>query len=195
MAGCMFAFGSSFIALWLGEEYVGGGFFERSDVIMWLLLAAHAPRVLQSISWQLLFATRKQGFLAKLNGAEAVANLGLSLVLVRYLGIVGVALGTVIPLVVTHVLFLPRYIASHFGIPVRRYLLRGIGSPVLVGVVVYGVGAILTDLVPPRDWGTFAWEAAITVGVGAALLYSFVLDAAARAQVRGILGRVTRRSA
>jgi O-antigen/teichoic acid export membrane protein len=53
---------------------------------------------------------------------ESVANLSLSVVLVRRIGIYGVAWGTTIPSVIMEMVLWPRYICGLLAIPVRTYL-------------------------------------------------------------------------
>src|SRR5690606_29382642 len=101
----LLCFGSSFIGLWLGPEYVTGDWRERSDVVLAILIVGKLPRFVQSISWQLLFGAHKIAFLTKLQVGEAIANAALSLSLVRWLGMPGVALGTLIPVLVSNFLF------------------------------------------------------------------------------------------
>ncbi len=53
---------------------------------------------------------------------EAAANLAISVVLVRRMGIYGVAWGTTIPSVIIQLLLWPRYISALVGISVKTYL-------------------------------------------------------------------------
>ena len=114
IAAGILVFGKDFIRLWLGNPYVTGAWTTRSDIIMLILLAANLPRMLQSISWQLLFGMARMRFLMWLNICEAVANLGLSLLLVRYYGPAGVALGTLLPLLISHGIIMPVYTSRVF---------------------------------------------------------------------------------
>jgi O-antigen/teichoic acid export membrane protein len=65
---------------------------------------------------------------------EGIANLVLSIALVRPLGIVGDAIGTAIPLLCTSVFFLPRHLCRHLGIPVRKFIVEAYGYPLLLCV-------------------------------------------------------------
>jgi O-antigen/teichoic acid export membrane protein len=74
--------------------------------------------------------------------AVAVENLVLSLVLVRYLGILGVVLGTVVPYYLDFPFGL-RFVLKHSGVPVRRWL-RDVVLPTYPWLAVAGaVGAAL----------------------------------------------------
>ena len=120
LTGYVLVFGSDFVRLWLGPSYVEGEWTARTDVVLAILLLGQAPRLFQSISWQLLFGIRKVNFLMWVQIGEAIANVALSLALVKPLGIVGVALGTFIPLVVSNTLVLPRYVLGRGRDAARR---------------------------------------------------------------------------
>jgi hypothetical protein len=63
---------------------------------------------------------------------EGVANLILSLTLVRPLGIVGDAIGTAIPLLCTAIFFLPRHMCRQLDIPVRKFLVEAYFYPAVL---------------------------------------------------------------
>jgi O-antigen/teichoic acid export membrane protein len=53
---------------------------------------------------------------------EGIANVVLSIALVRPLGIVGDAIGTAIPLLCTSLFFLPRHLCRHLEVPLRTFV-------------------------------------------------------------------------
>jgi O-antigen/teichoic acid export membrane protein len=65
---------------------------------------------------------------------EGIANVILSIVLVRPLGIVGDAIGTAIPLLCTSLFFLPRHMCRQLKIPVRKFLVDAYFYPVVLCV-------------------------------------------------------------
>jgi O-antigen/teichoic acid export membrane protein len=84
------------LTLWVGENYSTG-----SSVVALLAIAS----VLEVGYWPgriILQGIGEQKDLAKASVCVAIANLGLSLVLVRHYGTVGVALGTLIPAVIAN---------------------------------------------------------------------------------------------
>jgi O-antigen/teichoic acid export membrane protein len=58
---------------------------------------------------------------AKINGFVAVTNLGLSLLLVKFMGITGVALGTAIPFILASSFYIYRY-CQILSIPVLQFI-------------------------------------------------------------------------
>jgi len=53
--------------------------------------------------------------------AEGLCNLALSIILVRKIGIIGVAWGTVIPNMATSIFFWPWYVRKTLGVPIGEY--------------------------------------------------------------------------
>jgi O-antigen/teichoic acid export membrane protein len=171
LAGGIAAFGPAFLGLWVGERFVQGSWMLRSDVILFILLGAQLPRALQCISIQLLFATRKVTFLMWLSLAEAAANLSLSLVLVRHIGLPGVAFGSLLPSAITQFVVLPWYITRSFGIPARSYLWTSRIPGLQVGAVTAGTGLALVHWLPPGNWPAFFAETALTAAAGVAFAW------------------------
>ena len=89
------------LSLWLGSEFA-----RHHDVVqvlvVYFLISAH-----NHVGFSILTAMRRVGpIVRRYSLPQAVLNLGLSLVLVKPLGILGVALGTVAPLVILQYGFL-----------------------------------------------------------------------------------------
>jgi O-antigen/teichoic acid export membrane protein len=84
----LIAWGSPFIERWMGDKYL-----DAYPCLIVLVLGL-LPFLWQTPAHSLLYATSKHQSLAMLNLGEGIANVCLSLVLVRYFGIFGVALGT-----------------------------------------------------------------------------------------------------
>lgn len=184
LTGYVLAFGTPFVRLWLGPQYVEGPWKERTDVVLAILLIGQAPRLFQSISWQLLFGIRRVNFLMWLQVGEAVANFLLSLALVKPLGLPGVALGTFVPLLVSNTYFLPRYVLREVELSGQEYVRRGIGRPMVVAVVTTIASAALVETVPIDGWLSFVSLAAIASAIGATLAFVGVLTPDERLWVR-----------
>src|SRR3712207_6571189 len=101
------------IALWfLGERlirlWVGSGWEDGTPVLL-IFLVFYVIANLTSPARELLKGQGRVRLLAFLAVADTLANLALSAVLVQFLGITGVALGSLIPLVVANLLLLLPY--------------------------------------------------------------------------------------
>jgi len=183
LAAFFFAFGGDFLRLWIGERYVSGPAYFRSDLVLVILLAANLPRWMHNISWQLLFATNRQQALTWLIICESLTNIGLSIVLVRPYGVLGIALGTLIPMLVSHLLLLPWMMRRLVGISLRRFVRDGVGRPLLAAAAVFAACVVVRSAFPPAGWALFIVEGA---GLGLlALLVGMVFVARAEERARG----------
>jgi O-antigen/teichoic acid export membrane protein len=71
-----------------------------------------------------MYGISKHRFLALSTVIEGVVNLTLSILLARRYGIVGVALGTTIPMLITRTFVQPVYVCHVAGIAISEYLRR-----------------------------------------------------------------------
>ncbi len=171
IAAGILVFGTPFLSLWLGPKYVTGPWTMRSDAVMKILLIANLPRILQGVSWQLMFAMRRVGFLMWVSAAEAAANLALSLILVRTLSLAGVAIGTLIPMLIFSGLIVPAYVLKVLQVGWGEYLKRSIGVPLLVGTSLCLCFQGLVFLRNPDSWPVLLMEGTAAGSIGLALLY------------------------
>lgn len=122
VGGGMIFLGRDFLSVWIDPKYVSGEEFTSSAIIMAVLSGAALVRGLMSCGKQVLFGMREVVFLARLSMAEAVLCLVTSLVLIHWLGILGVALGTLIPILSTQLWIQPRHLAAKLGVGLARFV-------------------------------------------------------------------------
>ncbi len=120
--------GKSIIEAWVGPRYVS------SYVVLLILLIPSTLYMAQSTSNRILFGMSLHKSLAYVVLMEGIANLILSIALVRPLGIVGDAIGTAIPLLCTALFFLPRHLCRHLDIPVRKFIVEAYAYPIVLCV-------------------------------------------------------------
>jgi O-antigen/teichoic acid export membrane protein len=163
-------FGPFFLALWVGDKFVTGDWRYRSDMVLLALLIGSIPRTFQAISSQILLGTRKLRVLTILRVGEALASIVLSLVLIRPLGITGAALGSAIPMFVSHLLLFPHTMRT-FEIPLAEYWKQAVTPSLLGGAVAVLAGAVATALFPPVAWHIFLIECVlVTLAAGTVFL-------------------------
>ena len=109
--------GKSVIEIWVGARYIA-----TSYPVLLILLIPTATMLAQSACGRVLFGMAKHRTLAMAILLEGIANLILSIFLVRRFGILGDAAGTAIPLLCTTLFFLPRHICRVLGVRVWTYL-------------------------------------------------------------------------
>jgi O-antigen/teichoic acid export membrane protein len=189
LAGGLLAFGRPFIARWVGTTYVQGTWFMRSDTVLLVLLAAFIPRLIQSATHQYLFGANKQWYLSRAFLIEGIANLTLSLLLVRPLGLAGVAIGSALPSLISQGWFIPRFVARDIGVSYYRLFRDGQLRGLLMGIVVATCGLLVQRLVSPIGWPGFFTGVAATLVLAAPFLWLAGITAEDRALVRGALVR------
>lgn len=118
--------GQSLIEAWVGPRYLS------SYVVLLVLLIPSVLWESQSTSTRILFGMSSHKILAYVVLAEGIINLILSIALVRPLGIVGDAIGTGLPLLITALFFLPRHICRQLEIPVRTFVVEAYLYPTLL---------------------------------------------------------------
>jgi O-antigen/teichoic acid export membrane protein len=113
----LFFRGQTFMRLWMGEQYA-----HSSATVMKILLLSVVFSSANATSGGIVYGMEKLKRVAFWAVAEAVANLTLSIILVRQIGIYGVAWGTTIPSVIIELLLWPRLVCRLVAMPVRTYL-------------------------------------------------------------------------
>ena len=107
--------GERLIELWIGEGYLDA---------YWplvILVVALTFDLMQMPSVSFLYASARHHLYAHLNAGEALGNLGFSILLVQHYGMIGVSLGTAIPLLVTRLILQPRYVCRALALDLRAY--------------------------------------------------------------------------
>ncbi len=117
----------------------GPGYAREGAPILILLAAATLPRTLTEIYLGALRAQNRTSFVALVQGLRAVLVLGLTLVLTKYMGIIGAGIGVLISQVVVAIAVLPGLLgvlrADRRKAPARRRShagLRPVPEPVTV---------------------------------------------------------------
>jgi O-antigen/teichoic acid export membrane protein len=118
--------GDRFIGLWIGDDYA-----TTSGNVLKVLLVAYLFSLSQLIAHGILKGISKHKALAYILCIEAIINLFLSLYLAKKYGIIGVALGTVIPMVIVNLFILPYYTCSVLNIGFIRYFITKQMPPIL----------------------------------------------------------------
>jgi len=169
-----------FIVAWAGPDFAAAG------PLFLVLMIGMSLDFASMTALSALQAVKKHHFYAYNSIAEGLANLLLSVVLVRRLGLLGVALGTVIPLVLTKLVAQPLYTSRAVGVRFPEYLLRTILLPGAAAAAVYLLAGALGL---PRLGRGLPWL--VLRGLIAAALYAALAGAIllASAEGRGALRR------
>jgi O-antigen/teichoic acid export membrane protein len=119
--------GKSVITAWVGPRYVAASY-----PVMLALLIPSTFSLAQAASPRILYGMARHKSLAWVTGMEGIANLILSIVLIRPFGIVGDALGTAIPLTCTTLFFMPRHLCKTLNVRLGTFLRETYSLPLLL---------------------------------------------------------------
>jgi O-antigen/teichoic acid export membrane protein len=119
--------GKSVITVWVGAAYVTAGY-----PVMLTLLIPSTVILAQAASPRILYGMARHQSLAWVTGMEAIANLFLSILLIRPFGVVGDALGTAIPLCCTGLFFMPRHLCRVLNVRIGIFLQEAYVLPLLL---------------------------------------------------------------
>ncbi|MFA5145956.1 MAG: oligosaccharide flippase family protein [Candidatus Omnitrophota bacterium] len=118
IGGTMILFGRVFIERWMGKDYLA------AYPILVVLVISTVFSSIQSPSWGLLYGISKHRFLAIANTVEGFISFFMALILVRKFGLMGVALGSAIPMIVLKVMIQPVYVCRVIKIGVSEFYFK-----------------------------------------------------------------------
>ncbi len=121
----LFTIGKPFIGLWMGERYIASAFPVLVLLTIPLLVAP-----MQVTCNQILYGMNRHQTYAFLAISEAVLNLGISIYLAHRIGLLGVALGTLVPCLPIEGIALPLYTARVLGLPAGKLYREAILEPI-----------------------------------------------------------------
>ncbi|HET7586529.1 MAG TPA: oligosaccharide flippase family protein [Gammaproteobacteria bacterium] len=151
--GAALIFARPFITLWVGPQYLD------AFLPLVIIIAGRATASILSPSIGVVYAMAKHKFTAFMNLGEAAANLGLSLLLVHWYGLAGVALGTTIPMVATRLTILPAYLCRIMQLPLSR-LIKAVVPLVAVAVMAQlPLVYVITTIDIKTYWQILMWGA------------------------------------
>lgn len=150
-------FGKSFLVLWLGDSV----YAERCYPLLAILSATLSLVIAQSIAARILYGIGRLKHFARAALVEAVANVGLSVILASQYGLIGVAIGVAVPNLVM-CLWVIAHTNRVLQIEAKQYLRETWLRPTLASAVPIALWLSITW--PLNGWLGFA----TTIGVGVA---------------------------
>src|SRR5262245_2985611 len=157
--------GASFISIWMGPAYAA----PAGAVLRVLAFAVWAFAGFQIVTATMIGTNQHKGLIPVFVG-EAFVTILLSVVLVRHLGITGVAWGTALPRLLVSLVIGPLYVRRHTGIPLSTYGTQALLRP-LVGMIPFALATLATETWWPAAtlWAFFVqvMAALVVVALGA----------------------------
>ncbi len=154
-------FGGSFIQFWVGND------FKDAVPVLWVLTLAFTFDLSQNSSIGVLYAINKHKFYAYFVIIEAACNLALSIILAPYFGILGVALGTAIPMILIKFFIQPIYVSRLLRIHIARYYTLMLGP----FIIIVPICLLAWQLGIVDGWNRFSFIQAILISAGCMILY------------------------
>ena len=163
--------GKSFIGLWMGPGYAElSGRVLAILTLPWLFSAGNGTLC------AVMMGLNKHKGVVPAQLAEGVCNLALSIVLVRHMGIVGVAWGTTIPNLAFHLLFWPWYLRKILNIPISTHVgstwIRPLAASIPFAVCTWGVERWL----PASDLAIFFLQVLSVIPIWLVSAWFFVIE-------------------
>lgn len=185
----LFLNGRSLIRLWIGESYA-----EQSFPLLAVLLAGHVLMLAQSPAVDLLMA---KGF-HRLRGywtvGEGLANLALSIYWGRKYGLIGITLGTTVPMLAVQLFLQPWYTFFKMKMTAGQYYRSALARPLLAAATFLAVWFALRPWEKTATWfglGTnFVWQALLC----AVLCWTVGMHGNERGRVRESLRQILSRA-
>jgi O-antigen/teichoic acid export membrane protein len=171
----------------MGEE------FAESIPVLRILLLAMLFASVQLNAANVLGMTGQHRFVAFAMGGSALLNLVLSIILVQFYGLIGIALGTLFAtLIVEFALVVPRACRDQ-GLPLAGFALKAVWPTLPALVPALGTAWLLAQWQPISGFVWIFLEGAVRALVYFAVFYWSGLVAAERAMIAGKLGRMLNR--
>lgn len=170
--------GRSLLLLWVGSRYVS------SYPILVLLTVGAIASTAQFGTLHTLMAKGSHRAYGIWTVGEGLANLVLSVIWARQYGIIGVALGTAVPLLTVKLTLQPWYVARLLDLSLREYFSKALARPIAFGALFIAICSITTGFQANGSiWhllGTIVWESILLI----MLAYVVALDRQDRQMLR-----------
>jgi O-antigen/teichoic acid export membrane protein len=177
--------GERFIDIWMGS-----GFGTTSGPVLIVLAITHFIGLPHHTISGVLYGLGRHRITAVTRVCEAAANLALSVILVQQYGLIGVALGTLIPHAVALGLVLPAATGRVLSVPLRTYYASTYVRPLAASIPFILTCGLIDRVLRPTTLATFL--AAVCVGLTTYVVPCWViaLSEDERRSARQRLGRL-----
>jgi O-antigen/teichoic acid export membrane protein len=158
-----------FYRLWVGEKYVSGRDFPSVALLFRILLIAMVGRLFTGLGTQVLLGSLRVKPLAILAFAEAVANALLSIALIWNHGLVGVALGTLVSVLVFRSFTIPVLVGRQLDVPIWVYVRHSALKPIFMAIVLFFVTTWIRQLEEPKHFAELIVQGMIAIVIAVPL--------------------------
>jgi O-antigen/teichoic acid export membrane protein len=156
--------GKPIITVWMGARYVS------SYPVLLILLVPFVLSRAEDATRRILYGMARHSFIAYVRSAEGIVNVILSVILAPRFGIIGVALGTAIPMAATGLFFYPVHLCRLLKVSLTHYVYQGFVAALVFCLPLTAVLILLKRAFPVPGYGSLAIQAG-----GGALVYGSLL--------------------
>jgi O-antigen/teichoic acid export membrane protein len=167
--------GTDFIRLWMGPRFAG-----PSGSVLVILAIGQLVSMTQFASGHVLFGLSKHRLNLIWTFVEAFLNLSLSIGLVRYYGILGVAAGTTIANALVRGWFFPRAFLRFLGVHWREYVRHGVAPAAAPAAAFLIATLVFKRFFAVKSYGALLLLGGLALAVCLPFLWVFGLDKADR---------------
>ncbi len=177
-------YGGPFILMWVGED------FKATIRVLHILMIAAAIHLPQTVANSVLFGVSKHRIAFYVLLSEAVSKITLSIILLHFYGIVGVALGTAIPQLIIYIFVYPYVFHRAIGADVRHFYLTAFRSLLLCAIFILPSAYVLSIFIRPDSWGKLIINCIIIGVIMMVVMAIFIFDSEDRHRVFGKLRKI-----
>ena len=171
------AWAADFFLLWVGPGVTGNGTYPSPAALYCLLAIPCVCTASQQISQQVCLGTRRMASLSTIVACEVVLRIAFSVLLVQRFGLIGIALGTILPTVIFQMILLPANVCRILGIKGTDYFRETCIRPLLTLVaLVCLLGPIMYVVSGVTSWLELFLFATLTGVIVSILLFLIGLD-------------------
>lgn len=162
-------YGRPFILLWLGPD------FRESIYVLYILAVPAAIFIPQTVNSAILYGISKHKATFYIMAAEGTVNLILSLILVQFWGINGVAYGTAIPQIVIYSIIFPIVLYRILDARLVDFYKTALYSSVTASVAMIAPALLLQRFKSPDTWMILIIEGVVLVSLAAIIFLVMIL--------------------
>ena len=178
IAALLLLHGRTLLLLWVGPRFIS------SYPILVLLTVGAVASLAQFGTAPLLIALGRHRVYGVWTLGEGLANLVLSVIWARQYGIVGVALGTAVPLLAVKLTLQPWYVTRVLRMSIAEYVSKALLRPLMVSAGFFGFCSLLGGLQAHPGLWRLIWNLAWQGTLLAALSFAIGLEASEREEFR-----------
>jgi len=184
----IYVFSKELLLFWVGPDFL------QANVPLLLLMTSFLLTIPELIASNVLMMTGEHAFTAKVSISSIIIDLGASLILVQFIGLAGIAMGTLISTVANNVAVTLHKASKLYAFPYHHYLTKVYLPVLLPGIVLVGSGFLLKTYFPVQGLWDMMIKAIPGVLVYLVLFWFFSIDQNMKQKVRDKIVRLRTRS-